>query len=93
MATSWSQLGNLAAKGQRYAEAVVWHSRVLLVRLNLQVPQIAIDVRALAALRGQMGNDAFVAAASAVLDHAQLTQVQALLDSAHTIDQGKSDTE
>lgn len=93
MAISWSQLGILATERQRYADAVVWHIRGLLVRLSLQVPQAANNVRKLAALRGQMGNDAFVDTASAVLDHAQLTQVQALLDSAHTIDQDKSDTE
>jgi tetratricopeptide (TPR) repeat protein len=93
MATSWSNLGDLAAQGQRYAEAAVWHIRALLVRLSLQVPQATYDVHALTALREQMGNGAFVEAASAVLDDGQLAQVQVVLDSAQNSDQGESDTE
>lgn len=90
MATSWSQLGNLAAARQRFTEAVDWHLHALLVRLKLQVPQVTIDIRALAALRVQIGDRAFTEAANAVLDDTDLAQVQALLDSVPDTDQDES---
>jgi len=81
MATSWSMLGSLAAERRQYAEATIWHIHALLMRLHLQVLQVAYDIRALAALRVRTGSDAFVAAASTVVDDIQLAKIQAVLDS------------
>lgn len=81
MTASWSQLGFLAAARRRYDEAVSWHIRALLVHMSLQAPQAAYNARALVELRVKMRNEAFVGAASAILDQAQLAEVQAALDS------------
>lgn len=93
MATSWGLLGNLAMERQRYAEATVWYIPALLVWLRLQVPQVAYGAQGLAALRAHMGSDAFVAAASTVVDNTQLAKIQAVLDTLPTDDSGGPEAE
>jgi len=80
MATSQSWLGDLATQRKRYDEAVAWHVRAFLVRVSLQVPEKAIDARALVELRAEMGNADFIGAARVVVDNVQLAEIQALLD-------------
>jgi Trypsin-like peptidase domain/Trypsin-co-occurring domain 1 len=93
IAATWSPLGNLAIKRRRYAEATVWHTRALLVGLFLQISDATCNLRTPASLRARMGNNAFIAAASTIVDEAQLAEVQALLDSLGADDSGEPEAE
>jgi tetratricopeptide (TPR) repeat protein len=60
MATIFSQLGILEGeRGGTAGLAVGWHVKALTIRLHLGVPQAAIDLRRLAALRSQAGPERF----------------------------------
>ncbi len=93
MATCGSRLGTLAMERRQYAEATGWHIQALLVWLRLQVPEVAYNARALVALLVHMGDVAFVAAASTVVDDAQLAEVQAVLDSLGTDNSSEPEAE
>jgi len=54
----------------------------------MQIPQVANNFHALVTLRARMGSDAFVAAASTVVDETQLAERQAVLDTLPTDDSG-----
>ncbi|MGH3932871.1 MAG: hypothetical protein ACRDTF_23185, partial [Pseudonocardiaceae bacterium] len=92
IAASLSQLGNFAMERQQYVKATIWHIPALLMRWRLRIPQAANNVHALAALRVRMGSDSFVAAASTIIDDAQLAEIQAALHSLPTDDSGELET-
>jgi tetratricopeptide (TPR) repeat protein len=60
LAISYSQLGILEAdRGGGAGLAIGWHVKALAIRLRLGVPQARIDLRRLAALRGELGPGRF----------------------------------
>jgi tetratricopeptide (TPR) repeat protein len=59
MATSYSQLGNLAASQDAIDAAIAWHVKALAIRLRLDVPQIANNIRNLTEYRDTLGTDRF----------------------------------
>jgi hypothetical protein len=77
-----SQLGVLRTAQGQPAEAIRWHVHALSIRLALQVPQAAIDLRALAELRNRVGEAAFLDAVRAGLDEESSNNLLALLEQA-----------
>ncbi|MGH3898853.1 MAG: hypothetical protein ACRDTA_11510 [Pseudonocardiaceae bacterium] len=75
MASGWSWLGDLAGERQQFADATVWYIRALLMRIHLQIPEVAYNVHALVALRVRIGSGDFVAAARTVVDETQLAEI------------------
>lgn len=80
MAGSYSQLGILAADRGDLAGAVVLHGRALAIRLQLRVPQLAIDARRLGDHRAMLGDDAFRQALTAGMGEETAAAMIALLD-------------
>jgi tetratricopeptide (TPR) repeat protein len=82
MATSLSQLGALRTAQGQPAEAIRWHARALSIRQALQVPQAAINLRALTELRNRVGEAAFLDAVRADLNEDSASNLLALLERA-----------
>lgn len=79
-ATGSSQMGLLLTEQREPTEAVPWHIRALAIRLNMQVPQAMIDVRALNELRRLLGAGPFGSAIGAEFDDVNRANLFALLD-------------
>jgi hypothetical protein len=75
VAAGTSQMGILLTAQCKPADAVSWHVRALAIRLELGVPQVWIDVRALKELREGLGTEQFVAAIGDRLDDANRTDL------------------
>ncbi|MEV0360262.1 tetratricopeptide repeat protein [Nocardia sp. NPDC050697] len=82
MATSFSVRGEVKSACELYGEAVVWHIRALALRLELEVPQVSIDIRALRELRTALRPEDFTAHALTVMSPEALQQLHELLDEA-----------
>ena len=80
IASSYSQLGSLRTATGHPAHAVALHCRALVIRLDLQVPQSAIDLRELTQLRTALGDEAFNQAAASTLDGESIDALNQLLD-------------
>ena len=76
MATSYSQLGILAAdRGDAVAEILGWHARALGIRLRMGVPEAMNNLRRLAVWRRELGNASFAEVLDQVTDDTELTEV------------------
>ena len=82
IATSCSQLGTLEAdRGGSSGLAIGWHVKALTIRLRLGVPQAGIDLRLLAAHRGELGPERFSGLLSQAAGDASAAQtIMSLLD-------------
>ncbi len=76
IALTGSQLGVLEAEHPdgSAAAAVGWHVKALVIRLRLGAPQAVIDVRRLAALRGELGPERFTSLLSEASGDTELTE-------------------
>jgi hypothetical protein len=80
MATSFSQLGLLSGQLGATGESIAWHARALAIRLPLQVPQVLINLRALARYREELGLERFTEALDAAAGPGAANEIQVLLD-------------
>jgi tetratricopeptide (TPR) repeat protein len=82
IARSCSQFGVLEReRGGLVATAVEWHVKALLIRLNLGVSEAGIDLRYLAAYRGELGAEQFTSVLTGAVGDPDLAgQITSLLD-------------
>ncbi|MGI5242590.1 tetratricopeptide repeat protein [Dactylosporangium sp. CA-139066] len=80
LAGTISQLGFLQTAGGHPGEAVAYHLQALGIRLAIGVPHAVIDVRALKAVRTQLGAAAFAGIARRYIDDEALGSLVALFD-------------
>ncbi|MBE8516098.1 tetratricopeptide repeat protein [Amycolatopsis sp. H6(2020)] len=59
LASTYSRLGSLASDQNSYRSAAAWHLSALMLRMELDVPQVINDVRALDSLRKGLGRASF----------------------------------
>jgi tetratricopeptide (TPR) repeat protein len=82
MATNFSQIGHLFTERGEPAEAVPWNLRSLTIRLQLQVPQVRVDLYWLGRQRELLGEDGFGEILGRHLDGDSQAAVLAMLDRA-----------
>jgi tetratricopeptide (TPR) repeat protein len=90
LARTCSQLGILEKdRGGLAATAVGWHVRALVVRLRLGVPEVVIDLRALADWRRALGTGPFGRLLEQVSGGTELAEaITSLLDQVNDADDG-----
>jgi tetratricopeptide (TPR) repeat protein len=80
LAMSYGQLGQLRVEQGMPEEAFVLLLRSFLIRIELQSPDIAMNIDALHQLRATLGEDAFRRIAATVLDESDVDDLQGFLD-------------
>jgi tetratricopeptide (TPR) repeat protein len=80
MARSISQFGILWSVQEQHEEAVPCHIQALLIRMRLDVPEVATDLRALLGLRKLLGGTRFDEIAAGSLDAESLENLRKGLD-------------
>ena len=88
MATTFSQIGILLADQDQVAEAVPLNLQSLIIRMEMQVPEVAIDIRQLHRQEELLGAESF---RSILIDQLGEDDANALIEQLHALKEAQAD--